>query len=380
MTKTLENSCVISGIGRSVSGRKLDRDPWDLTLDAALAAIADAGLPVSAIDGLSTYPGAVGSTPGITGAGTGDVRTMLGITTRWHTGGMEMPGQLGSVINAMAAVHAGLAEHVLCFRTVWEASAQRQMGGRSKAVGSSAMRERTQWADPYGFGYPNHGALLMQRYMSESGTTREQLAQLSVTQRANAQLNPHGVFPELLTVADYMNAKMISDPLCLLDCDIPIDGSVACVVSRADSPLIDRNRSIGFEAVGSSVGFENCADMMWSRTDLSPSDVDIAQLYDGFSILAILWMEALGLCGKNEAGRFLEGGKRIVRDGELPVNTDGGQLSAGRMHGFGAFYEACVQLRGDAGERQVPGDPKLAVVSAGAADFTSCVLLSKGNY
>ncbi len=93
---------------------------------------------------------------------------------------------------------------------------------------------------------------------------------------------------------------------------------------------------------------------MWGRTDLTPADVDIAQIYDGFSYLTMLWLEALQLCGTGESGPFVEGGTRIARDGALPLNTAGGQLSAGRLHGYGFLHEACVQLRGEGGERQVP--------------------------
>jgi acetyl-CoA acetyltransferase len=117
-------------------------------------------------------------------------------------------------------------------------------------------------------------------------------------------------------------------------------------------------------------------DMMWSRTDLTPTDVDTAQLYDGWSILALQWMEAMRLCPSGEAGHFVEGGTRIARTGELPMNTGGGQLSGGRLHGFIQLYEACVQLRGEGGERQVRPYPKVAVAATGAATFTGCMLLS----
>jgi acetyl-CoA acetyltransferase len=373
----IENSAVISGIGKSAIDRGLDRDPWDLTLDAALAAIADAGLEVGAIDGLSTYPGGFGSTPGITGAGTEDVRTLLGLNTRWHTGGPEMPGQLGTIVNAFMAIHAGLADHVLCFRTVWEATAAKQMGGRSEQLRSNNVRERTQWSDPYGFGYPSYGALAMQRYMHESGSTREQLAQIALTARAHAVLNVSAVYRTPLSLDDYMGARMISDPLCLFDCDVPIDGSVAFVVSRADSTAIDRSRAVHVAAIGTASGFEESADMMWSRTDITPEEVGMAQLYDGFSILAVRWMEALRLCPKNEGGRFIEGGTRIGLTGELPFNTGGGQLSGGRTHGYGALHEACIQLRGEAGDRQIPGNPGIGVTSSGAESFTSCLLLAR---
>src|SRR3546814_19670587 len=100
------------------------------------------------------------------------------------------------------------------------------------------------------------------------------------------------------------------------------------------------------------------AQEMWGRTDLTPGDIDVAQLYDGFTFLTIAWLEALGLCGEGEGGPFVEGGARIALDGELPLNTYGDQLSAGRMHGYWVLHEACLQLRGAAGERQVAGRPE----------------------
>jgi acetyl-CoA acetyltransferase len=116
---------------------------------------------------------------------------------------------------------------------------------------------------------------------------------------------------------------------------------------------------------------------MWSRTDLTASDIDIAELYDGFTYLTFAWLEALGICGDGEAGPFVEGAQRIALDGELPLNTYGGQLSAGRMHGYWVLHEACVQLRGQGGERQVPRRPEVAVVSNGGGPIAGCMLLTR---
>jgi len=368
----VEEHAVISGIGSSRIGRRLHVDPLVLTADACLAAIADAGLTPEDIDGVSTYPGAHGSTPGISGAGIDDVRGLLGLELRWHAGGPEVNGQLGSVVNAVLAVAGGLAEHVLCFRTVWESTVQDLIaGGRSTMVAASP-RETLQWAKPYGIGYPTYGALSMQRYMHESGATREQLAQLAVVARANAAGNPDAVYRDPMTVDDYLDARMISDPLCIYDCDVPVDGSVAVIVSRADIAT-----GVHLEAIGSASGWNACADMLWSRTDLKPSDVDVAQVYDGFTIYAVRWLEPLGLVPRNETGPFIEGGARIALDGELPLSTGGGQLSAGRLHGYGVLLEACLQLRGEGGARQVPNDPEVAIVSSGAELFTSCLLLTR---
>jgi hypothetical protein len=119
----------------------------------------------------------------------------------------------------------------------------------------------------------------------------------------------------------------------------------------------------------------SAGEHLWSRTDLKPSDVDLAQLYDGFTVLTLFWLEGLQFCGKGESGAFVEGGARIALDGELPLATSGGQLSGGRLHSFGHLYEACVQLRGEAGDRQVPG-AEVAAVSAGAGPLASCLLLT----
>jgi acetyl-CoA acetyltransferase len=147
-----------------------------------------------------------------------------------------------------------------------------------------------------------------------------------------------------------------------------------------------------FEAVGTALRgrpswdqYEDSTSMaardagahLWERTDLKPADVDVVQLYDGFSFLAMTWLEALGFCGKGESGPFIEGGQRIAREGELPLNTHGGQLSAGRLHGFGFVHEACLQLRGEAGERQVPKDVQVAAVGNGGGPIAGALLLTR---
>lgn len=380
----VETAAVISGVGRSRIGRRLGVDPWVLTADAALAAIADAGLSAADIDGVSTYPGAFWSTPGITGAGVDDVRAMLGLRTRWHTGGGELPGQLGSVVNAVMAVGAGLADHVLCFRTVWESTAQQGHGGRAATLlggggtGGAPVRfgrELTQWTTPYGIGYPGHAALDMQRRIELTGATREQFAQLALVARRYAAGNEAAVYREPLSLAQYLDARLISDPVCLYDCDVPVDGSVAFIVSRA-ALAADPARAIAFEALGSASGFDEAAAMMWARTDLGTGDVDVAQVYDGFTVYAIRWLEALGFCDPYQGTAYVDGGARIGPDGELPTNTGGGQLSGGRLHGYGGLLEACLQLRGEAGEHQLRSSPQVGVVTSGAENFTSALLLT----
>jgi acetyl-CoA acetyltransferase len=117
--------------------------------------------------------------------------------------------------------------------------------------------------------------------------------------------------------------------------------------------------------------------MLWKRTTLRARDVDVAQVYDGFSFLTLAWLEALGFCGRGESGAFIEGGTRIARSGELPINTGGGQLSGGRLNGYGLLHEACVQLWREGGGRQVPRDPEVALVAVGGGPLAACMLLTR---
>ncbi len=397
----LERRACITGIGQSDVGRRLFRDPLELTLDACLAAIEDAGLEREQIDGLATYPGA-GGPAGFSGASLTDVHDALRLELSWYEGGMESPGQLGSVINACMAVACGLATHVLCFRSVWEATAAAKTGaiGVAAAAGGGAAggggfraSGSMQWTLPYrAFSAANWIALFAQRHFHEYGTTREQLAQIALNARKNAALNPKAVYRDPMTLDDYLNARMISTPFGLFDCDAPCDGATAVIVSRVDAARDLAKPPVRVEAVGSALrgrpswdqfddlttmAARDAGEMLWTRTDLTPSDVDVAELYDGFSFITLCWLEALGFCGKGESGSFVEGGARIALDGELPLNTQGGQLSAGRLHGYGYLHEAVLQLRGEGAERQVPGNPQVAVAAAGGGPLASCLLLTR---
>ena len=397
----LERRAAITGIGQSDVGRRLGRDPLALTLDACLAAIADAGLRPSDIDGLATYPGAMGGAPGFTGAGVTEVHDALRLKLDWFTGGLERPGQLGCVIDACAAVAAGYARHVLCFRSVWEGTAQGKGGrsgigvggGGSGGGGFRAQGPTMEYTLPFrAYSAASWIALVAQRHFHEYGTTREQLAQIALNARRNAAGNPKAIYREPLTMEQYLGARMISTPFCLYDCDVPCDGGTAVIVSHVDAARDLRRRPLRVEAVGSALrgrpswdqfddlttmALRDAAAMLWERTDLRPSDVDVAELYDGFSFIALAWLEALGFCPKGEGGRFIEGGAAIAREGVIPINTHGGQLSGGRLHGFGFLHEACVQLWGEGGARQVPDDPRVAIAAAGGGPLGGCLLLTR---
>jgi len=397
----LERRAVITGAGQSDVGRRLFRDPLELTLDACLEAIADAGLTTRDIDGISTYPGPMGTPAGFSGAGVVDVQDALRLELGWWSGGLEAPSQLGSVVNACLAVASGLATHVLCFRSVHEGSAQGDKGraavmpGSTGGGGGGGFRASgfMEWTLP--FAAPSAAvwiAMMAQRHFHEFGTTREQLAQIALNARRNAALNPKAIYTAPMTMDDYLDVRMISSPLSLYDCDVPCDGATAVIVSRADTVADLRKPPIQVEAVGTALygrpswdQFDDLTTMacrdagtqLWSRTDLTPSDVQLAEMYDGFSFITMCWLEAMGFCGKGESGAFVEGGQRIARDGLLPLNTNGGQLSGGRLHGYGFLHEAVLQLRGEAGDRQVPGDPEVGVAAAGGGPMAGVLLLTR---
>ena len=397
MSNRGERNAVISGVGQSQVGRRIYRDPLDLTIEATFDALDDAGLTVKDLDGISTYPGNMGVPPGFSGVGVTELQEALHLELEWFAGGVESPGQFGSIINAIAAVSIGLCKHVICFRTVWEASAQGDQGRASVTAGGGGGGYRAdgfmQWT--LRFGAPsaaNWIGMMAQRHFHEFGTTREQLAQIALNARKNAALNPKAIYRDPMTMDDYLNVRMVSEPLCLYDCDVPADGSTAVIVSAAETAGDLRRPPVRIEAVGSALRGRNSWDqfddlttmaardagkMMWERSDLTPADVDLVEAYDGFSFITLCWLEALGFCGHGEGGPFIEGGHRIARDGELPLNTHGGQLSSGRLHGYGFLHEACTQLWGQAGARQVAGDPEVAVAAAGGGPLAASLVLTR---
>ncbi|MET0826053.1 MAG: thiolase family protein [Acidimicrobiales bacterium] len=398
MTNRGERGAVISGVGQSQVGRRIYRDPLDLTIEGTFAALENAGLTVADIDGISTYPGALSTPPGFSGVGVTELQEALHLELNWFSGGMESPGQFGSVINAIAAVATGLCRHVVCFRTVWEASAQGDQGRASVTMGAGGSGSYRadgfmQWTLPFGApSAANWIGMMAQRHFHEFGTTREQLAQIALNARRNAQVNPKAIYRDPMTMDDYMDVRMVSEPLCLYDCDVPADGSTVVIVSAAETAGDLRRPPVKIEAVGSALHGRNSWDqfddlttmaardaaaMMWERSDLTPADVDLVEAYDGFSFITLCWLEALGFCGRGEGGPVIEGGQRIARDGELPLNTQGGQLSAGRLHGYGFLHEACTQLWGEAGQRQVGGDPEVAVAAAGGGPLAASLVLTR---
>ncbi|MCG7579263.1 OB-fold domain-containing protein [Mycolicibacterium sp. OfavD-34-C] len=385
-TEKFEDAAAITGIGASQIGRRLMVSPLSLTIEACEHAIADAGLTLADIDGMSTYPAMDAM-----GMGEGGVTALegaLGIRPTWFNGGMDTFGPGGSVIAAVMAVATGMARHVLCFRTLWEATFNQLMKeGRLSPPGGTRVNS---WQAPFGATSAAHTlALNAQRHFHRYGTTKETLGWIALNQRANATLNPTAIYRDPMSMDDYLTARPITTPFGLYDCDVPCDGAVAVVVSAVDAARDLPKPPVYFEAVGTQIIERTDWDQttlthepqvlgqaahLWTRTSLRPGDVDVAELYDGFTFNCLSWLEALGFCGIGEAKDFLDGGTAIARDGVIPLNTHGGQLSHGRTHGMGLIHEAVAQLRGEAGPRQVD-DAQVAVVSSGGLTPSGVMLL-----
>ena len=333
-------------------------------------------------------PGRVPIFLGFSPVGADELIDALGIRATWHAGGGEISSQLGAVVAAAMAVKTGAARHVLCFRTVYEAAAL------SRPDEYPPMRKKTvdgnaQWFAPFNAMSPaNWTAQYAMRHVKRYGLTREQLAQISLNDRANALRNPRALVRKPLTMDDYMSARMVSTPLCLYDCDRFTDASTVLIVSAGDAVDEVSCTPVRIAAFAGTVERHSWdqADWMssyptgedlWKQTEYTPADVDTVQLYDGFSFQALTWLEGLGFCERGEGGRFIEGGQRIALDGELPMNTGGGQIGGGRLHGFGFAHEAVTQLRGLGGERQVANDPKVAVATSGGGPLATALLLAR---
>ena len=330
--------------------------PLDLIGQATKGALADAGLDKGDVDGLfsaSAYYSMAAVSAG----------EYLGIRPRYsdatNMGGSSFVSHL---LHAAAAIDAGLCEVAL----IVYASTQRS-GGGFRGVSDPPNPYET----PYGPRYPvSMYALAASRHMHEYGTTREQLAEVAVAAREWAKLNPKAFMRGDLTVEDVLTSRMISSPLSLFDCCLVTDGGGALVVTSAEHAKDLRKAPVYLLGAAEAHWHRNIAQMpdltvtaaaesgprAYEMAGIGPEDVDVAMLYDAFTINTILFLEDLGFCEKGEGGTFVEGG-RIAPGGELPVNTSGGGLSYNHpgMYGLLMLIEAVRQLRGECGERQVEG-------------------------
>jgi acetyl-CoA acetyltransferase len=371
----------IVGVGYSTIGRRTGLSVSQLATQATKAALDDAGMTRADIDGIST----MGS------EALGDGWAMGIEPLNWFSSSLMAPAFSYAAIQSIAAVASGMCHTAMTTRVI-----QQQPTGAQQAAGQgtrpvAGVGGDPQFLLPLGAGNPTQWAgLLTQRYMAEYGATEEQFGAHVVAQREHASRNEDAFFRDPLTVEDYLESRYVSKPVRILDCDYPCDSGSAVIFTTEERARDFKAKPVFVEASALSavrdLNFEieedmvrtspaHCAEQLWSRTDLTPADVDTAHLYDGFSIIVFQWLEALGLCGPGEAGPFIaEGNTRL--GGSMPVNTDGGACNVGRRHGANFCIEATRQLRGEAGARQVT-DAEVAVWTNAVGPFSAAFLLTR---
>jgi acetyl-CoA acetyltransferase len=392
-----KHSAVVVGIGHSRVMRYDDVPLGQLTVEACRAAVADAGLQGADIDGVVCAPMQPFDSEGSSYEGRDLVTSSfavraLGLDPRWAVDVRGLVGQ--SFIEAVRAVEAGACEYALVFRALHSPRGSygftRQAGARGQAAFSA----------PYGVFAPGMFAPWWHEYRDRYGSgSREQMATFVVQERKNGLLYEHGYWRQRgaaeLTAEEYLSSPIVSTPMCVLDCDIPIQGAAAFVVTTADRaadlpgppayvagvsapPLVSRGSVAVLTYEREREGGARIARELWRDTDLRQADVSVANLYDGFSIITMFWLEALGFCGPGEAFDFIQDG-RIALDGQLPLNPSGGSLGAGRMHGAAHLMDSIQQVQGRAGARQVPG-AQVALASIGPASVGACIMFARERF
>lgn len=361
---TLRNRAVIVGVGESDIGRLPHMSGLGLNAQAARRAIADAGIRHTDIDGLLT---AYSFTEPYFMLGS-VLAEYLGLRPRY--GGSLVVGGASPIAmlhHAAQAVSTGAAEIVLVC-----AGENRATGmSRDDAVSALAAVGHPYFEAPYGVGIPSLYAIVANAYMKKYGTTREQMAAVAANTRANALRHPNAHMKTPLSVEDVLSSKPISEPLHMYDCCLISDAGGAFIVTTPERARDLPGRPVYLAGIGEAhthehltsasslteFGAENSGKRAYAMAGLGPSDVDVAMLYDCFTIVPIIEMEELGLVERGAGGAFFAEGKAAI-GGALPINTHGGMLShahAGAVGGLMGVVEAVRQLRGEAGERQLSG-------------------------
>ena len=358
-----------------------DRSDVDLAVAACRDAADDAGLDPARLDGINIQshhwppPDTAAIAAGL------DARAI-----RWDA---EDGIGVASAARAAKAVDHGLCDYaIVCKVMNTVATVNRpDIDSTSGMVGGPA-----QFEVPYGLGYTmQRVGLFARRWMYRYGITEKQVGWLCVTQREHAARNPQAFFKTRYSLEDYLKSRWIAAPLRLLDCDRPVNGAYAYILTRGErafdlrhAPVYLRSWAESTIDIGDShqlpedlgPGPSPWLRQMFLDAAVSPAEMDVWMLYDGFSFFAMMWMESLGLVPRGEAGNYVQGGTNIRFDGEHPVNTHGGQISEGRLHGAGHLLEAVQQLRHNCGERQAK-KADYAVVSTAFPNTGAAAILGR---
>lgn len=362
MDPKLRNRIAVVGVGNTAYGSFPELDEYGLAARAFRSAIQDCGLEKNRIDGLG-----VCRIPSYARMG-----EVLGLDPRWS---LTLPahGRMSgiSIVEAMSALASGLTDYVaLLYANI----------GRSRRVNYGGDESPNIW-NPWGFTSPGAGhALMFQRHAQMYGTTTRQLAEVSVAFRHHACLNPDAVMKTPFTIDEHEASRPIAAPLRLLDYCLINDGATCLILTTAERARDLRQKPVYIAGVGAQESFidsslpnfsgdfwydalRKVAGEAYGMAGVGPQDVKALMCYDNFSPTVLFGLEGMGFCERGEAGRFVEGGT-LRLGGKLPTNTDGGHLSNSYMQGWGLNVEAVRQVRGECGERQVPGCDVVQYVAA----------------
>jgi len=362
------DKAALVGVGATEQGKLPGSTPISLATEAFKRAIEDAGLKKNQIDGLLTMPGTTSPEGSLNFLRLGET---LGIDPR-YTGSMTMGGgTAGALIqNAIMAVEAGLANYVAC------------VFGDTARTGGSKFARASGWGDSWGlwgmYGAAANSAIAASRHMALYGTTSRQLGEIAVACRKHASLNPNAVMRDPITIEDHQASRWVVEPFHLLDCCLISDGGVCVIVTTAERAKDLAKPPVIVGGFGQAYTTRTLEREDWwyvphqkealarafAMAGVGPRDIDVAQLYDNFTMSVILWLEHAGFCAVGEGGPFVENG-RIQLGGELPVNTAGGNLSESYMEGWLHVVEGVRQIRGECGLRQVKGAETCLVTGRG---------------
>ncbi|MFI6339081.1 thiolase C-terminal domain-containing protein [Streptomyces sp. NPDC050535] len=382
----------VVGVSLSDCGRVDEATPYALHAQAARRALADSGLGRELVDGFASA--------GLGTLAPVEVAEYLGLRPTWvdstSVGGSTWEVMAAHAADAIAAGHANAV--LLVYGSTARADIR---AGRRTGNLSFGARGPLQFEVPYGHTLIAKYAMAARRHMHEYGTTLEQLASVAVQARANAAANPEAMFRDPVTVDDVLSGPMIADPFTKLHCCIRSDGGAAVLLAAEEYVRDCRTAPVWVLGTGEHVSHTTMSEwadftvspaavsgrLAFSRAGVRPDEIDLAEIYDAFTYMTLVTLEDLGFCEKGEGGPFVDAGKgRLLVGGELPVNTDGGGLSAQHpgMRGLFLLVEAVRQLRGEAGDRQVTKAggrlPELAVASGTGGWFCSSgtVVLGRG--
>jgi len=386
----IRDRVAIAGIGQTEFSKSSGRSEVQLACEAIRAAVEDAGLKMEDVDGLVKF--AIDYTDEM------HVVNTLGLTglSYFAECGWGGGASCSTILHAAVAVAAGIADCVVCYRGMNERSGRRYGRVPGTTYITVAPNDHFGSLMPYGFATPpSWVAMFATRYIHEFGATPEMFGAISVVLRDYACQNPGAMFHgRPINMEEYLNSRMIVEPLRLYDCCVDTDGAVAVVLTSTERardlkqpPAVIMGTTQGIATQGEMMtslyrpvvsGLPEswyCGQELWRVSGVTPRDVDVVQFYDAFSPLIPMQLEEYGFCGTGEGAAFCEGGDRLRLDGELPCNTSGGHLSEAYIHGMNLITEAVRQVRGTS-TAQVQ-DVEISMVTGGLGVPTSAVLLRK---